>query len=44
MGVGVLESLSDHQQAFELLRDLNSSSENVANISCLPQGYCDGEQ
>lgn len=37
VGVGVLESLSDHQQAFELLWDLDSSSENVDNILCLPR-------
>ena len=35
-----LESLSDHEQVFELLWDLGSSSENVDNILCLPQGYC----
>lgn len=40
---GVFESLSDHQKAFELLWDLDSSSENVEKILCLPQGYCDGE-
>lgn len=35
---GVLESLSDPEQAFELLRDVGSSSEKGASTAGLPQG------